>query len=246
MDLSFLYVASPLWFCLSLGIYSLRTEEQQMSLSHFMQCSLLMVMTFLGVYRFYFWVAQAQWQKEVTMEAHRTSWSCPETWIDWWLGFSAPWVFVYSFAFYFAFALVLVEVRNRDEMMGLLFRGCILVLIHCLFWMVFPTTIPSKLISLKEEHRSQIQSRTKPIDFSLMCLNMVQGLDGQNTNAVPSLHCSLASFLAMILYFEYSFSGWIWLALNILIPISCIKTKQHMFGDCCIGMVVAFVLYIVL
>lgn len=234
------------WFSLSILLWSCRASPDSMSFSHFLHCSFMMVVTFLGAYRFYYWVAQDQWVRKNTSSTPFRAWCAPTTWVDWYLRFSSPWVYIYSFVFYLLVGLILVVVRTREEMMDVLVRATWMALAHCMLWMFVPTTIPQSLIDLKEQHREKLIAGTHPRSFSLMCLSKIQEYDGQNTNAVPSLHCAIATFCALLFYCEYEFKLPNALLLVFLVAFSCIKTKQHLFLDCCAGIATGSFLYVIL
>lgn len=239
METTALRTGAGTWFLASTVIYMFRSADLPMGFIHFLQCSMMMVMTFLGGYRLYYWVAQGQIRRRLERGVHAKEFFFHETVVDQWLGFSASWVYVYSLMFYGLFGLILLGVRSQADMFGVLARGLTLAIAHLVFWLFVPTTVPQSLIFLKEKHRQTAE----PPSIAVVLLRLVQTYDGQNCESIPSMHCSLACFLSLVLYFEQNRTHPITLCIPLLVAISCIKTKQHVFWDCVTGIVVALAMY---
>lgn len=152
-----------------------------------------------------------------------------ETWIDLALEFDATWVWVYSFAYYFVMVMCLVLSPSTTIFFRRVFQGLVTKLILVAIWRNCPpTTIPPQYIDLKETSK-QVTSKS----WSLMFLLAVQGVDGQSVNSIPSGHCAL--MVVAISQLMSNLGLPICVITHILLMVSCLKTKQHVFLDTVLG-----------
>lgn len=210
------------------------------SLGEFFTYCLIMVISFLGSYRVYYWVALAQIEKRkenTNMHKQQKEFYFEENGIDRFFTFSSIWIFIYSGIFYLMFALVLLKVKNSQQFLNVVSSGIWLFMAHCALWSAWPTTIAPSLITLKKQHYgTTVASGEQPImpSFAMGFVKLVQKYDGQNTNAIPSAHCSLATMLMWILWKQLCYGNWV-IIIPAIVAISCMKVKQHVFWDTILG-----------
>lgn len=126
---------------------------------------------------------------------------------------------------YFVFPLPLLFVENIEQFVYVLFGGylCLASVVICFYFV--PNTVPDSFRRPPQgDHR----------DFTERFLHFVQGYDQNTNNACPSAHCVFAVYLTIVSGGALYWSSFIWL-FPILIALSCLFTKQHVFVDTIVG-----------
>lgn len=174
----------------------------------------------VGAYQIYFWT-------EANNYFFKTR--CLKTKLDDKIPFWPQWVWVYSFIYYFMIGLVIVSLNSLEEGIYLIFGGLFLLVIQCIWYIIYPCTVPPKWRKYKVN------------SISTRFLKFVQGCD-KGRNCMPSMHCSLATYIAFLTYpilsyFSFIFAG--------LIAISCLFVKQHQILDIPPAILLGWIVYVI-
>lgn len=197
----------------------------------------MIVICFLGNFQIYRWVADRQIRKRNEIPNFR-EYAWPVGIVDKCIPFHPAWVYVYGLLFFVLYGLVILLITNDRIFLQSLVGGCFVLLVQAALWILIPTTIPYALRQLKKTNKGK--------RLGSEFLDLVQGMDGQNTNAIPSQHCSLSTHLACTLYFYTSLPPLLLVLIPILIAVSCVGTKQHVFLDTVCGIALGFFISIFL
>ena len=146
----------------------------------------------------------------------------PEIFIDKFIPKKTWFIYIYNFLYYIGFGILLIYIKSYKEFINICFYAILLLLSLVSFFMIFP---------------SKLHNNTRDINESNIFLKLTQHLDN-TTNAFPSAHVAISVFIAIILN---KYIGIIAYLFPILIFISCLFTKQHLFIDCIGGFIWGFI-----
>ena len=124
-------------------------------------------------------------------------------------------MWVYSFLYYVAIGFVVASIQSIAEGVYLVFGAILLLLSQVFFFFFFPSTVPPQYRQYEGKN------------FSTRYLKFVQGKDN-GRNCMPSMHCSVAMYVTLVLY--PAIGNWSWVFIG-LIAISCLFVKQHQMVD---------------
>jgi len=177
-----------------------------LSLEEYVIFSTLVAIIVTGCYQLFFWVQRNNYY-------FRTR--CFVSPLDKYIPFWPSWVWIYSFLYYIAIGFVVASIQSIAEGVYLAFGAILLLLAQVFFFFFFPSTVPP-------EYRQY-----EATDFSTRYLKFVQGKDN-GRNCMPSMHCSVAMYVSLVLYPAIGDAAWVFVG---LIAVSCLLVKQHQAAD---------------
>jgi hypothetical protein len=177
-----------------------------LTLEEYVVFTTLVAIVVTGCYQLFFWVQRNNF---------RFKSRCYVTPLDSYIPFWPSWVWIYSFLYYIAIGFVVASIQSMAEGVYLIFGAVMLLLSQVSFFYLFPSTVPP-------EYR-QYESNSVATRF----LRFVQGKDN-GRNCMPSMHCSVAMYVSLVLYPVLGGYSWIFVG---LIAISCLFVKQHQIAD---------------
>jgi hypothetical protein len=177
-----------------------------LSLEEYIVFSTMVAIIVTGCYQLFFWVQRNNF-------AFRTR--CFVLPVDRHIPFWPSWVWIYSFLYYIAIGFVVASIQSIAEGVYLAFGAVLLLLAQVFFFYFFPSTVPP-------EYR-QYEANS----FSTRFLKFVQGKDN-GRNCMPSMHCSVAMYVSLVLYPAIGNAAWVFVG---LIAVSCLLVKQHQTAD---------------
>ena len=198
-----------------------------------------------------------------------TEFAFQEDRMDQLIRFDARWVFVYSLLYYSLFVSGAFYARDDADFCTFLVGVILLISAHAALWLYFPTTLPLSLRVQKEALLSiETGNRHMRSTSAEHFLRLIQRTDGQNTNTIPSMHCSVAAHICWFLYYTFASST---LALQsgepvdkpagavvqipdnkltaflaavpVIVAFSCVATKQHAFWDTVCGLLFGSIVF---
>ena len=180
----------------------------------------LLSVVIVGGYQVFFWVQRNNYFFKT---------KCLKIKLDDRIPFWPRWVWIYSFLYYILIGYVLVSIRSIEDGVYLIFGGLVLLTLQSICFIVYPCTVPPKWRKYKVD------------TLSKRFLKFVQGVDN-GRNCMPSMHCSVAAYVCLILlpvlsYFSFIFIG--------LIAISCLFVKQHQIMDIMPGILLGGLVYLI-
>ena len=189
-----------------------------LTLEEYLVFTSLVAVVVTGCYQLFFWVQRNNYY-------FRTR--CFVTRLDAYIPFWPSWVWIYSFLYYIAIGFVVASIRSIDEGVYLIFGAILLLLSQVAFFFVLPSTVPP------EYRQYEVNS------FSTRYLKFVQGKDN-GRNCMPSMHCSVAMYVSMVLYPSIGYWAFVFAG---LIAISCLLVKQHQLADIIPGLALGWAIY---
>lgn len=175
----------------------------------------LTVFLIVGVYQFYFWCQRHQL-------ARPREFKFP---IDEWIPYRPNWVWVYSFLYYPVILYINWIVESPGQFTRIASSYILLLGLQMAFFVVFPVTTPE---GWRKENRRR--------SYSERFLAFVQKFDAAS-NSFPSMHVSVATLTALLLYPRLGPGA---LSFPLLIGLSCLFTKQHYVIDLPAGAVLGW------
>lgn len=191
------------------GIYYLAGTElfaSPLSLDEYLVFTSLVAIVVTGCYQLFFWV-----QRNNYFFKSR----CFVLPLDRYIPFWPSWVWIYSFLYYIAIGFVVASIQSIVEGVYLIFGAIVLLLAQVTCFLLVPSTVPTGY------RQYEVNSR------STRFLKFVQGKDN-GRNCMPSMHCSVAMYVSLILYPSIGDAAFVFVA---LIAISCLFVKQHQIAD---------------
>lgn len=138
-----------------------------------------------------------------------------ETIFDGWFNFQPHWVWIYNGVYQLYFLTIPLFFASYGELLQFLFGLAILVLVQCMIFFQWPTRTPKSWRNYQPQNCSE------------KMLHLTYQMD-DDCNCFPSMHCSIAAYFTMTMF---TFTGW-WIVIPlILVGLSCLYTKQHLFVD---------------
>lgn len=192
--------------------------DSPLSLEDYIVFSTLVAIVVTGCYQLFFWVQRNNFR-------FRTR--CFVTSFDSYIPFWPSWVWIYSFLYYIAIGFVVASIQSIEEGVYLIFGAVMLLLSQVAIFYLFPSTVPP-------EYR-QYPSNS----FATRFLRFVQGKDN-GRNCMPSMHCSVAMYVSLVLYPAIGAYSWVFVG---LIAISCLFVKQHQIADILPGIGLGWVVW---
>jgi len=177
-----------------------------LSLEEYVIFSTLVAIIVTGCYQLFFWVQRNNYYFKTR---------CFVSPLDKYIPFWPAWVWIYSFLYYIAIGFVVASIQSIAEGVYLAFGAILLLLAQVFFFFFFPSTVPP-------EYRQY-----EATDFSTRYLKFVQGKDN-GRNCMPSMHCSVAMYVSLVLYPAIGDAAWVFVG---LIAVSCLLVKQHQAAD---------------
>ena len=203
------------------GVYYLAGTEffaSPLSLREYLVFTSLVAVVVTGCYQMFFWVQRNNYY-------FRTR--CFELPLDRYIPFWPCWVWIYSFLYYIAIGFVVASIQSIVEGVYQIFGAIILLLSQVTCFLLLPSTVPA------EYRQYEVNS------ISTRFLKFVQGKDN-GRNCMPSMHCSVATYVSMILYPSIGNTAFVFVA---LIAISCLLVKQHQIADIFPGVLLGWVVW---
>lgn len=191
------------------GIYYWTGTEffnSPLSLEEYIIFSTLVAIVVTGCYQLFFWVQRNNFHFKTR---------CFVTPLDRYIPFWPSWVWIYSFLYYIAIGFVVASIQSIAEGVYLIFGAVMLLLAQVAFFFILPSTVPP-------EYR-QYEANSLATRF----LKFVQGKDN-GRNCMPSMHCSVAMYVSLVLYPSIGNAAWVFAG---LIAVSCLLVKQHQLAD---------------
>ena len=195
-----------------------RVFASPLSKMEYLVFSSLLAVVITGAYQLFFWVQRNNHRFKTRMMKIR---------IDDFIPFWPRWIWIYSFLYYVMIGGVVASIKSLEEGVYLIFGGLVLLLMQVTLFYFFPATTPP-------DYR-QFEVNT----ISTRYLKFVQGVDN-GRNCMPSMHCSVAMYIALILYPTLGIGSIIFL---VLISVSCLLVKQHMIMDIAPGLLLGWVAF---
>ena len=212
-----LIVSIPTFACLY-WLVGTRLFESPLTLEQYIVFTTLVAIVVTGCYQLFFWVQRNNYYFKT--RCFVSSW-------DAYIPFWPSWVWIYSFLYYIAIGFVVASIQSIDEGVYLIFGAVLLLLSQVTFFFIMPSTVPP------EYRQYEVNS------FATRFLKFVQGKDN-GRNCMPSMHCSVAMYVSMVLYpsignYAFVFAG--------LIAISCLLVKQHQMADIIPGLLLGWTVW---
>lgn len=212
-----LLVSIPLFACIYY-LVGTRLFDSPLTLRDYLVFTSLVAVTVTGCYQLFFWVQRNNY-------FFRTR--CFVSPLDRYIPFWPSWVWIYSFLYYIAIGFVVASIQSIEQGVYLIFGAILLLLSQVLCFLVLPSTVPPEW------------RQYEPNSFSTRYLKFVQGKDN-GRNCMPSMHCSVAMYVSMVLY--PVIGNWAWVFAG-LIAISCLFVKQHQIADIAPGLLLGWAVF---
>ena len=180
----------------------------------------LLAIVITGGYQLFFWVQRNNYHYKTR---------CFVSPLDKFIPFWPSCVWIYSFLYYAAIGLVVISIQSITEGVYLIFGGILLLLVQMFFFYFFPFTVPSEYREYKDN------------TISTRYLKFVQAKDN-GRNCMPSMHCSVAMYVSLILYSSIGNISWLFI---ISIAASCLLVKQHQMADIPPGIALGWIIWMV-
>ena len=192
--------------------------DSPLSLEEYLVFTTLVAVVVTGSYQLFFWVQRNNYYFKTR---------CFVTRWDAYIPFWPSWVWIYSFLYYVAIGFVVASIQSITEGVYLIFGAVLLLLLQVSFFFVLPSTVPP------EYRQYEINS------FATRFLKFVQGKDN-GRNCMPSMHCSVAMYVTMVLYPSIGNAALVFVG---LIAISCLVVKQHQMADIIPGLLLGWIVW---
>ena len=145
-------------------------------------------------------------------------------------------IYLYTFGDLFIMSCLIPTSPNLETIIRIFFGMLVVCVMQCLVFLIFPSTIPDNYRHAIDEY----QTKYGKIDsYTYSFYKKMYGVD-LHANAIPSGHCSIATYLAMT---QWNVLGPITLLNPLLIAISCVCTKQHAALDTIVGILFGLLIY---
>ena len=202
-----------------LGVHFFKSP---LSYYEYMILTTLIAVSIVGGYQIFFWVQRNNYFFKTR---------CFKTKVDDLIPFWPSWVWIYSFLYYIMIGYVVISIKSIEQGMHIIFGGLVLLFFHCIFFMLFPAIASTDFTWRKYESNS----------ISTRYLRFIQKLDN-GRNCFPSMHMSIATYIALLLSPVISpLWAWIFIALILL---STVFVKQHPIFDLLPGVILGWLVYL--
>ncbi len=194
--------------------------DSKLTYIQYFQFSTLLAVIVSWGYQLYFWI-----QRNSDFFKSR----CIKIFIDDYIPFYPNWIWIYSFLYYIGIGFVVVSISSLEQWVQFIFWGIMLLVIQTVFFFFLPCHTPIEW------------RKFEPDTISKKFMYFVQGYDS-NKNCFPSMHCSLAMYISMLMYGTF----WMWSFVFCgLIVVSCLFTKQHQILDTIPWVLLWYLVYII-
>ena len=193
--------------------------KSQLNYYQYLSFISVLAVVIVGGYQIFFWVQRNNYFFKTR---------CLKTKFDDYIPFWPKFIWVYSFSYYLLIGLVVVSIKSLQQGVYMIFGGLLLLILQSICFLIFPCTVPPSWRLYKVDSPS-----TKYLKF-------VQNLDN-GRNCFPSMHCSLAMYVGLLLAPVISYYA---LILVFLVVISCLFVKQHQIADILPGILLGYIVYI--
>jgi hypothetical protein len=190
-----------------------------LSYGNYLAFTTVLATVIVGAYQVFFWVQRNNYY-------FRTR--CLKARMDDFIPFWPKWIWIYSFSYYILIGMVVASVKSIEQGVNVVFGGLILLIFQCACFMLFPCTVPAAW------------RKYKVSSLSTRFMKFVQRLDN-GRNCFPSMHCSVAMYVGLVLFPILSYYS---LIMVLLVAISCLFVKQHQAADIVPGLLVGWLSYI--
>ncbi len=191
-----------------------------LSYLQYFQFSTLLAVIVSGWYQLYFWI-----QRNSDFFKSR----CIKIPLDDYIPFWPNWIWIYSFLYYIGIGFVVVSISSLEQWVQFIFWGILLLVIQTVFFFFLPCHTPPEW------------RKFEPDTLSKRFMYFVQWYD-TNKNCFPSMHCSLAMYISMLIFPIF---WWISFVFCGLIVLSCLFTKQHQILDTFPWILLGYLVYII-
>lgn len=202
-----------LYYLVGTGLF-----DSPLTLEEYVVFTTLVAIVVTGCYQLFFWVQRNNYYFRSR---------CFVTSLDAYIPFWPSWVWIYSFLYYIAIGFVVASIQSIAEGVYLIFGAVLLLLSQVAFFFVLPSTVPP------EYRQYAINS------VATRFLKFVQGKDN-GRNCMPSMHCSVAMYVSMVLYPSIGNAAFVFAG---LIAISCLFVKQHQMADIIPGLALGWAIW---
>ena len=192
--------------------------DSPLSLEEYVVFSTLVAIIVTGCYQLFFWVQRNNFYFKTR---------CFVLPLDQHIPFWPSWVWIYSFLYYIAIGFVVASIQSIAEGVYLIFGAILLLLAQVFFFFFFPSTVPPEY---RQYEGNSISTRF---------LKFVQGKDN-GRNCMPSMHCSVAMYVSLVLYPAIGDAAWVFTG---LIAVSCLLVKQHQTADILPGIALGWAIW---
>jgi hypothetical protein len=186
-----------------------------LTLFEYHQFSVVVAGVVAGGYQLYFWVQR----NNLHVPA-----KCLKTPIDDWIPFWPGMIWCYSLLYFIMIGLTVISIRDLAQGVHLIFGGLLLLASGALIYYLYPTNVPGSYRDF------QVNS------LSTRYLAFIQSMDNDR-NAFPSMHCAIAAYIGLTVTSLPTIGIWLGYGHIIIIAISCVTVKQHVFIDTLAGIV---------
>jgi hypothetical protein len=180
----------------------------------------VLALVITGGYQVFFWAQRNNYYLPTR---------CLHCRFDDYIPFRPSWVWPYSVVYMMMLGAVLGTIRSLQEGLYVMFSGILLLAVHSGFAMLFPCTVPKRYRQYTIEGPST------------QLLYLIQRFDNKHS-AFPSMHCSLGTFVGLLLYSRMPLPSAVFIALT---PVACLLVKQHQIGDTVGGILLGGAMYCV-
>lgn len=195
--------------------------NSSLNFKQYLMFTSLMAVVITGGYQLFFWVQRNNYFFKTR---------CLKIKLDDKIPFWPSWIWIYNFIYYIMMGYVIVSISSIEEGVNLIFAGLVLLSFQAIIFMFYPCTVPPSWRKYKVN------------SLSTRYLKFVQGIDN-GRNCMPSMHCSVATLIGLILlptlsYFAYGFIA--------LIALSCLFVKQHQILDLVPGILLGWFVFVLI
>ena len=196
-----------------------------LTLLSYLEISIITSFTARGLFDLYFYIQDLT----TSTSPHPLILSSP---VDDYIPFTPSAIWIYSLGFGSLCGIVPLAAVSMTSAVHLISGGILLILIQCLLFYLFPTTIPDAYRSPPPRPVYPPNSVWGKLDaLSMAAINATYDIDGV-TNAAPSGHVSISTYAAVAVFPLLGYSSYI---LPLAIAASACMTKQHCFLDTVLG-----------
>lgn len=175
----------------------------------------------IGGYQLFFWVEYNNYKRKLRCFNIK-----PDNYIPHW-----PWVvWIYGFSYYLIFFFLIMSLDSLYQGLYYIFGAIILLIIHCLIFYFFPSSVPKSWRKYKKDTKSK------------KFLAFIQDID-TGRNCMPSMHMSVATYVSLLLFPVFSYYSYL---IILIVALSCLFVKQHQILDIPAGILLGWLVYFIL